>query len=124
MRTLGTILMLMASNTFMTMAWYGHLKWKNSVIFQNKFGIWGVIFISWSIAFFEYLLMVPANRLGSKETGGSMSLMQLKVLQEVISIVVFALLVLFLFKGETLSWRHALAFAFIIMAVWLVFDGK
>jgi uncharacterized protein (DUF486 family) len=121
MRTLFTIALLVASNTFMTLAWYGHLKWKNAALFQNKFGIIGIVLASWGIAFFEYLLMVPANRLGSKETGGNLDLFQLKILQEVIGILVFAVVVLFLFKGETIQWKHALAFCFILAAVWLVY---
>jgi len=109
-----TILLLISSNFFMTFAWYGFLK-------DRGIPLWKAILVSWGIAFFEYLLMVPANRLGSKETGGNLDLFQLKILQEVIGILVFAVVVLFLFKGETIQWKHALAFCFILAAVWLVY---
>lgn len=122
MRTFYTIALLVASNTFMTLAWYGHLKWKFPA-FTGKFGIAGIIMISWGIAFFEYLLMVPANRLGSKETGGTMDMFQLKILQEVISISVFVCVVLLLFKGEALQWRYVASFGLILAAAWLAF-GK
>lgn len=121
MRSLYTLLLLLGSNTFMTLAWYGHLKWKNYPLFQNKFGIAGIILASWGIAFFEYVLMVPANRFGSRETGGPFDLFQLKLLQEVISIVVFAVVVLFLFRGEAMNWRYMTAFGLMIAALALVF---
>lgn len=82
--------------------------------------IW-IILVSWGIAFFEYVLMVPANRLGSKETGGNLDLFQLKILQEAISLIVFTIVVLFLFKGENIHWRHVLAFVFILAALYLVY---
>lgn len=104
----------------MTLAWYGHLKWKHHPLIY-KWGLPGIIVFSWLIAFFEYLLMVPANRLGSRETGGSLDLFQLKLLQEVISISVFAIVVLVIFKGESITWRYALAFCFLMAAVGLVF---
>jgi uncharacterized protein len=104
----------------MTLAWYGHLKWKG-IPYVSKYGLIGLIVFSWFIAFFEYMLMVPANRLGSRETGGTMDLFQLKLLQEVISIVVFTVVVMFVFKGETLNWRYVTAFCFLIAAVGLIF---
>ncbi|MBS3914407.1 MAG: DMT family protein [Bacteroidetes bacterium] len=123
MRTLYTVALLIASNTFMTLAWYGHLKWKN-IAFLNKYGIIGAVLFSWFIAFFEYLLMVPANRFGSRETGGNLDLFQLKIIQEVISISVFIIVVIFLFKGETIHWRYIASLSMILGAVWLVFGVK
>jgi uncharacterized protein (DUF486 family) len=110
MRFIYTILLLFASNIFMTVAWYGHLKFKNwganaeSVSGGSWTNLLKIIIISWGIAFFEYVLMVPANRLGSKEYGGNLDLTQLKVIQEAISLVVFVVMVVFFFKGETLKW--------------------
>jgi uncharacterized protein (DUF486 family) len=120
MRLFYTAFLLFASNVFMTLAWYGHLKWKNFSFGSNR-GLAGIILFSWGIALIEYILMVPANRLGSKETGGSLDMFQLKILQEVISIVVFSVVVVFIFRGETLHWRYVLAFCLLIAAVGLVF---
>lgn len=120
MRALYTILLLVGSNIFMTLAWYGHLKWKQ-LNFLNSKGLLWIILFSWGIALFEYILMVPANRLGSRETGGSMDLFQLKILQEAISLIVFTVVVLFLFKGENLHWRHVTAFILILIALYLVY---
>ena len=120
MRLFYTAFLLFASNVFMTLAWYGHLKWKN-FSFGSNWCLAGIILFSWGIALIEYILMVPANRLGSKETGGSLDMFQLKILQEVISIVVFSVVVVFIFRGETLHWRYVLAFCLLIAAVGLVF---
>jgi uncharacterized protein (DUF486 family) len=103
----------------MTFAWYGHLKWK-TISGWEKWGLAGVIVFSWGIAFFEYLLMIPANRLGSRETGGSLDMFQLRLLQEVISMFIFTLVVMLIFKGETLHWRYALAFCLMLVSIWLV----
>jgi uncharacterized protein len=127
MRSLYTILLLCASNIFMTFAWYGHLKFKNlgasveNVSNSHWSNLLKIIVISWGIAFFEYVLMVPANRLGSKLYGGNFDLTQLKVIQEAISLLIFVIIVVFFFKGETLKWNHFAAFALIIGAVYLVF---
>ncbi len=115
-----TILLLVASNLFMTLAWYGHLKLKEYSWFA-VLPLIGVILISWGIAFFEYCLQVPANRLGFEGNGGPFSLMQLKIIQEVITLIVFVLFSTLAFKTETLKWNHLLAFAFLIAAVYLVF---
>ena len=104
----------------MTLAWYGHLKWKGLAFLHSK-NLILVILASWGIAFFEYVLMVPANRLGSKETGGTLDLFQLKILQEAISLIVFTIVVLFIFKGEAIHWRHVLAFCLILIALYLVY---
>jgi uncharacterized protein (DUF486 family) len=104
----------------MTYAWYGHLKSADA----KKFTFWALTFailISWGIAFFEYCLQVPANRLGFRDNGGPFTLIQLKVIQEVISLVVFMVFTVLLFKGESFKWNHILAFCLIIGAVYLVF---
>ncbi len=120
MKGLYTILLLLASNTFMTFAWYGHLRVKEFE-WGRGLGLFSIILLSWGIAFFEYMLMVPANRIGHVSNDGPFTLVQLKVLQEVITLVVFAVFSLFLFKNETLRWNHALAALLIVAAVWLVF---
>lgn len=104
----------------MTFAWYGHLKMKEYSWFATL-PLFGVILISWGIAFFEYCFQVPANRLGFQENGGPFSLMQLKIIQEVITLTVFVLFSTLAFKTETLKWNHLLAFVFLIAAVYLVF---
>jgi uncharacterized protein (DUF486 family) len=120
MKSIYTISLLLLSNTFMTLAWYGHLKFSEWKGFQ-KLGLVSIVFISWGIALFEYCLMVPANRIGYTKYGGPFSLVQLKVIQEVITLVVFSLFTLILFKSETMKWNHILAFGLLVCAVWLVF---
>lgn len=117
---LYTILLLIVSNVFMTFAWYGHLKMKEYSWFA-ALPLLGVIMISWGIAFFEYCFQVPANRLGFQGNGGPFSLMQLKIIQEVITLTVFVLFSTLAFKTETFRWNHILAFVFLIAAVYLVF---
>ena len=90
MKGLYTILLLICSNSFMTMAWYGHLKFAEMKWF-SKLGIVSIILISWGIALFEYIFQVPANRMGFKENGGPFSLIELKVIQEVITLIVFTI---------------------------------
>lgn len=115
-----TILLLVISNIFMTMAWYGHLKLQQSGL-TKSWPLWGVILLSWGIAFFEYCFMVPANRLGFRDNGGPFNLFQLKVMAEVISLTVFTLIAMFLFQGERLAWNHIAAFFCLIAAVCFVF---
>ena len=105
MRGLYTIILLILSNAFMTMAWYGHLKFKDMKWSQNL-GLVSIILISWGIALFEYILQVPANRLGFREHGGPFSLLQLKVIQEVITLVVFVVFSILFFKNETFRTNH------------------
>jgi hypothetical protein len=119
MKGFYTIALLVLSNVFMTFAWYGHLKFQHLKFFQ-KTGLVGLVLASWSIAFFEYCLMVPANRMGYAENGGPFSLVQLKVLQEVITLVVFALFSLVFFKGEPLRWNHLVGFVFLVLAVYFI----
>jgi uncharacterized protein (DUF486 family) len=120
MRGLLTILLLVASNTFMTMAWYGHLNFKSWGWFP-KAGVFSLILISWGFAFFEYCFQVPANRLGFLENGGPYSMVQLKVIQEVITLVVFTVFLALVSKKETMQWNHLVAFALLIGAVYFVF---
>ena len=115
-----TILLLIVSNIFMTFAWYGHLKLQEMKI-STSWPLILVILFSWGLAFFEYCAQVPANRLGSSINGGPFSLVQLKVIQEVISLMVFTIVVSFLFKGESLHWNHLAAFVCLVMAVFFVF---
>ena len=115
-----TIALLILSNSFMTMAWYGHLRFfgKNSAWQPSLFA---VILISWGVAFFEYCFQVPANRIGFQERGGPFNLVQLKVIQEVITLVVFVGFSLIFFRNLTFKWNHAAAFLLLIGAVYLVF---
>ncbi len=115
-----TIVLLILSNTFMTIAWYGHLKFAEWKWF-NKLGLIAIILISWGIALFEYLFQVPANRIGYNGNGGPFSLVQLKIIQEVITLVVFSLFTLFVFKNQTIKWNHIVAFVFILLAVYFMF---
>ena len=110
-----TILLLIGSNVCMTFAWYGHLKLQEMHI-SDGWPLILVILFSWGIAFVEYCLMVPANRIGSNINGGPFSLIQLKVIQEVISLTVFTIIVTLVFKGETLQWNHLVAFVCLILA--------
>ena len=115
-----TILLLIGSNVCMTFAWYGHLKLQEMHI-SDGWPLILVILFSWGIAFVEYCLMVPANRIGSNINGEPFSLIQLKVIQEVISLTVFTLIVTLVFKGETLQWNHLVAFVCLILAVFFCF---
>ena len=115
-----TILLLIGSNVCMTFAWYGHLKLQEMHI-SDGWPLILVILFSWGIAFVEYCLMVPANRIGSNINGGPFSLIQPKVIQEVISLTVFTLIVTLVFKGETLQWNHLVAFVCLILAVFFCF---
>lgn len=120
MNAIYTILLLIGSNIFMTLAWYGHLKLQQMNI-SNSWPLIGVIAFSWAIALFEYCLQVPANKIGFEGNGGPFSLMQLKVIQEVISLIVFTVLAGVMFQGEELHWNHLVAFACLIAAVYFVF---
>lgn len=104
-----TIILLTASNIFMTFAWYGHLKFRDVAL-------WKVILISWGIAFFEYCLMVPANRNGY----GTFNAVQLKTIQEVITLVVFSFFSIFYLKEE-FRWNYLVGFALIVAAVFVIF---
>jgi hypothetical protein len=104
----------------MTFAWYGHLKFKEFNWF-NSLGLVAIILISWGIAFFEYIFQVPANRIGFAENGGPFNLWQLKVIQEVITLTVFTIFTLIVFKTESLKMNHIIGFGFLILAVYFIF---
>ena len=120
MNGLYTILLLFASNIFMTLAWYGHLRLQQAGVTSN-WPLIGVIVFSWGIAFFEYCCQVPANRIGFNGNGGPFSLVQLKVIQECVSLIVFTIVASVLFQGQSLHWNHAAAFLCLIAAVYFVF---
>lgn len=120
MRTVSTILLLLLSNTFMTVAWYGHLRF-SQMKWAQSLGLFVIILISWGIAFFEYCAMIPANRIGFKGNGGPFSLWELKVIQEVITLTIFTVFTLLVFKNETLRWNHVVGFIFLILAVFFIF---
>lgn len=116
-----TVLLLVVSNIFMTFAWYGHLKLQQLKVISSDTPLFVVILISWGIALAEYCFMVPANRLGFHGNGGSFTLPQLKVMQEAITLVIFAVFTVVFFKGESLHWNHFAAFLCLIAAVYFVF---
>jgi len=120
MKYFYTIGLLILSNSFMTLAWYGHLKFfpKNSAYSSS---LWTIILLSWAIAFFEYCFQVPANRIGSSELGGPFSLMQLKVMQEVITLIVFVIFSSLVFKNVSLNYNHLIGFCLLIGAVYFIF---
>lgn len=120
MKGFYTILLLICSNVFMTLAWYGHLKFAEWNWF-GKLSLFAVILLSWGIAFFEYCLLVPANKIGFTENGGPFNLWQLKVIQEVITLIIFSLFVVFVFKMDTLRWNHIVGFGFLVLAVYFIF---
>ena len=115
MKPIITILLLVISNTFMTFAWYGHLKFGEMRGFKDL-GLWAVILISWGIALFEYCFQVPANRIGHEYFTAA----QLKTMQEVITFVVFSIFSI-LYLKEDFHWNYAVGFALIILAVFFIF---
>ena len=119
-KAIKTIVFLLISNSFMTMAWYGHLKFKEYEWGKNL-GLVSVILISWGMAFFEYMFQVPANRIGFKETGGPFSLVELKTIQEAITLIVFMIFTLIFFKTERFAWNHVVGFMMIVAAVFIIF---
>ena len=120
MNGIWTVLMLIASNVFMTFAWDGNLKLSEMKI-STGWPLILVILFSWGIAFFEYCLTVPANRIGFSGNGGPFNLLQLKVIQEAISLTVFTLIVMFVFKGQAIHWNHIAAFGCLVLAVFFAF---
>lgn len=121
MNGLYTILLLIVSNCFMTLAWYGHLKLQSIHVITDHTPLIWVILMSWMLALPEYICQVNGNRIGFIENGGPFSLMQLKIIQEVISITIFTLFSVLAFKGQALHWNHLAAFACLILAVYFVF---
>ena len=115
------IILLIISNIFMTLAWYGHLKLQDMHVIHGNTPLYVVILISWGLALMEYCFMVPANRLGFPGNGGPYSLFQLKIIQEVITLIVFTIYTTLSFRGETLHWNDLAAFVCMILAVIFVF---
>ena len=120
MNGIYTLVLLTLSNVFMTFAWYGHLKLQQTGA-SAHWPLLAVIAFSWGIAFFEYCCQVPANRIGFIGNGGPFNLVQLKVLQECISLTVFAVIANLMFQHESLQWNHVAAFFCLVAAVYLVF---
>ena len=120
MKPLYTVLLLVCSNVFMTFAWYGHLKLQESGV-SRHWPLAAVILFSWGIALFEYMCQVPANRIGSITNGGPFTIVQLKVVQEVVSLIVFTAIVTVMFRGESFHWNHLAAFLCLVAAVYFVF---
>lgn len=120
MKGLYSILLLIIANTFMTLAWYGHLKLAENKWFSGR-SLFFIIVFSWSIAFFEYCFQVPANKIGFQANGGPFTLLQLKVIQEVITLVVFVIFSMIFFKSETFKLNHFIGFIFLILSVYFIF---
>jgi hypothetical protein len=120
MKAVYTIILLVLSNTFMILAWYGHLKFKEMKWFEGL-GLISIVLISWGIALFEYFFQIPANRIGYRGNGGPFSLVELKVIQEVITLIVFMGFTMLAFKSETFRTNHIIAFFFLILAVFFTF---
>ncbi|MFI3333353.1 MAG: DMT family protein [Rikenellaceae bacterium] len=117
---LTTVGLLIVSNIFMIFAWYGHLKLQDSGV-STSWPVYAVVLFSWAIALAEYAFQVPANRIGFEGNGGPFSLMQLKVMQEVITLIVFVIFANCFFQGSSLRWNHLVAFFLLIGAVYFVF---
>lgn len=115
-----TIGLLILSNVFMTLAWYGHLKFKELKWFENA-SLITIILISWGLALFEYCFQVPANKIGFQGNGGPFSLLQLKVIQEVITLIIFVIFSILFFKNESFKWNHAVGMCFLVLAVYFIF---
>jgi uncharacterized protein (DUF486 family) len=120
MRGIASVFLLIISNFFMTFAWYGHLQFRKWNIFQSA-GLVSIILISWLIALFEYIFQVPGNRLGYENNGGPFSLFQLKIIQEVITLTVFTLCSIFIFKTDKFQVNYLISFILMILAVYFVF---
>ena len=120
MKGIYTITLLVVSNIFMTIAWYGHLKLQEAKI-STHWPLFMVILCSWGIALAEYSFQIPANRIGFNGNGGPFSLLQLKIIQEVITLIVFTVLATVFFKGESIHWNHIAAFGCLVLAVYFAF---
>ncbi|GAB4251571.1 MAG: DMT family protein [Vicingaceae bacterium] len=120
MKAIITIVLLIISNVFMTLAWYGHLKFHEMKWFA-KLGLVSIVLISWGLALFEYFFQVPANRIGFKGNGGPFSLFELKIIQEAISLIVFTIFAVLIFKSETFKLNHLIGFIFLMLSVYFIF---
>ena len=119
---ISSIGLLIIANCFMTVAWYGHLQYYK-IPWLAKLGILGVILLSWGIALFEYFFQVPANRIGYTGNGGPFNLFQLKMIQEAVSLSVFVIFAVVVFKTDKLAWNHLVGFALVVLAVFFVFKN-
>ena len=117
-RGLATVLLLVVSNAFMTLAWYGHIVFKSKL---ERVSLAAIVLLSWGVALFEYCFQVPANRIGSVEYGGPFSIWELKVIQEVVSLSVFTVFALVFMKSDTLRWNHLAGFLCLVLAVYFIF---
>lgn len=117
-RGLATVGMLIVSNSFMTLAWYGQIAFKSKL---ERVGLLFIILMSWGVALFEYFIAVPANRMGSNVFGGPFTLWELKVIQEVVSLTVFTLFMLVFMRSDALRWNHLVGFLCLILAVYFIF---
>lgn len=115
-----TVLLLIVANIFMTFAWYGHLKLQSSGVSTN-WPLYAIILLSWGIALIEYCLQVPANRIGFEGNGGPFSLIQLKVMQEVITLVIFMVFTVVMFKDTHFTRNHLISFLLLVGAVYFAF---
>lgn len=115
---IATVSLLVVSNTFMMLAWYGHIAFKTKF---ERFGLTAIVLVSWGIALLEYCFLVPANRIGSSQFGGPFSIWELKVIQEVVSLTVFALFVLVFMKSDAMRWNHLVGFLCLVLAVFFIF---
>lgn len=120
LRGLATIVLLLISNTFMTFAWYGHLRY-TSQLGAERFGIIGIVLVSWFVALFEYLFMIPANRIGYTGMGGPFTLFQLRAIQEAVNLIVFTIIAVYVFGTIRLAWNHVVGFVLLIAAVYFIF---
>lgn len=120
MKGFYTIALLVCSNIFMTLAWYGHLKLRDGSWFKSL-PLVMVILFSWGIALFEYMFMIPANKMGFVENGGPYNLWQLKVIQEVVTLVVFTIFATVFFKNQSFTFNHLIGFCFLVLAVYFIF---
>ncbi len=120
LKGISSIALLIIANVFMTVAWYGHLQYYK-IPWLAKLGVVGVILLSWGIALFEYFFQVPANRIGYSGNGGPFNLFQLKMIQEVVSLTVFVIFAVLVFKTDKLAWNHLVGFALVVLAVFFVF---
>ena len=120
MKPYYTIILLIFSNVLMTIAWYAHLKFTKIPFFSNL-GLFGIILFGWCVAFFEYCLLIPANKYGYIGNGGAFNIWQLKVMQEVITLSVFSVFALLIFKSEAFRINHIISFVFLVLAVYFMF---
>lgn len=121
MQGLWSILLLVIANVFMTLAWYGHLNYFKKFPWAANLTLMGVILLSWALAFVEYCFQVPANRIGHESHGGPFNLFELKMIQEIVSLVVFSLMAIYIFKTDKLQWNYLAGFVCLLLAAFFIF---